>query len=43
MVAGENGGAQSGLVTGLIASLLPTIRDRAAALPAPGPGAPPGP
>jgi uncharacterized membrane protein YqiK len=43
MVAGENGGAQSGLVTGLIASLLPTIRDRAAALPAPGPGAAPGP
>jgi uncharacterized membrane protein YqiK len=37
MVAGEGGGAQSGLVTGLIASLLPTIRDRAPVLPEPGP------
>jgi uncharacterized membrane protein YqiK len=38
MVAGENGGAQNGLITGLIATLLPTIRDRITPLPAPGPG-----
>jgi len=38
MVAGEGaGGAQNGLVTGLIASLLPTARDRASMLPGPSP------
>jgi hypothetical protein len=38
-VAGENGAAQNGLVTGHSASLLPTIRDRITALSGPGPGA----
>jgi uncharacterized membrane protein YqiK len=37
MVSGEGGGAQTGLVTGLIASLLPALRDRSVALP-PSPG-----
>ncbi len=44
MVSGEGGNAQNGLVTGLIASLMPTIaRDRAAALPAPSPAPGPAP
>jgi uncharacterized membrane protein YqiK len=37
MVSGEGGTMQNGLVTGLIASLLPMLRDRAAALPGPAP------